>query len=331
MQIKIGKVLSLLLIICLIHSSFAKVINYPWAYDNTDDNLNFKNDYIGELDYDGKYKFIKDDLQNINQMSFVYGKYSTKFLKNEPFLDDAFINQTVVIMKAFCDNMKNRNKEVYFMIAPTKELVYYDYIKAFNVNVSDDNDLNKLLKLANEQNINIIFPLDTLIKARQYVHTYYTKDSHWNKVGAYLATIDLYKEMGMPHKLLSEQNIYELESDLIGRCFYELDYFGDGTLTLIDTHGKEEALAELINTESTSTLDKEITIIGDSYRYFINNVLSKDFKKTNSIILHGVNDPEILKEIIDTDTIIIMATLENMPLIPTIVLTVNNYFNALNE
>ena len=132
--------------------------------------------------------------------------------------------------------------------------------------------------------------------------------------------------MGLDYKPLSDQLIYEINIDShIGNCFYKLYYIGDGILTLKDTHGKDEPLADYINTISTSSREKELSIIGDSFRYYIHNILSKDFKKTNSIILHAVNDNDIIKNVVDSDIVIIETTVDNLALMQAVVTTLNNY------
>ena len=316
----------ILIIISITSFSYANIINYPWDSTKLNNDNAFKDEYIGNLDYTGKYSFLFDDLNNINHMKFTYGVFTKKLFKNETYLDDNFINTSINIMKSFHNNMINANKEIYYFIAPTKELVYYDYIKDFNVNINDNNDLSKFINKANDENLNIVFPIETLIKAKEYVHTFYTDDLHWNEVGGYLATIDLYKKMGLEYKPLSDQLIYEYNIDShIGDCFYKLYYIGDGIITLKDTHGKDEPLAEYINTLSTAKRDKNLSIIGDSFRYYIHNILSKDFKMTNSIILHAVNDNDIIKNIVESDIIIIETTVDNLALMQAIVTTLNNY------
>ena len=338
--------LKLILILCIIIAAYYFMLNFDDifnidqttnttnVYNNTNKPITFKDKYIGNLDYK-KYPFLKEDLKdkgielndddinynarNIDNIVrgkdgwvFYIGANEKKILEGERFISaEWFMNSANMMdeLKKICDE---QGKEVYFLIVPMKELIYSEYLPdGFMEKQNDKDDLALFSQYTNEKRgLNLLYPLDFMKKAKEFVRLYFSKDVHWNQIGGYIATEDLYDKIGKTPKPLSSCDFMKINESPNGDYDYEVTYKGDGEVLTFDTHGKEIAYANLVESTSDAPDDREITVVGDSFRYWIYNVLQHDFKKSNIIhksILKNKEAKDVLKR---SDIIVIQVLSE---------------------
>lgn len=310
--------------------------------------LTFKDKYIGNIDYK-KYPYLKDDLNDkgielsdedieFNEKNtdyvvkgkdewiFYIGENEKKILEGERFISAEWFMTAGNRMDELDKLCKEQNKEVYFLIVPMKELIYPEYLPdGYFEKVNDKDDLELFSQYINEKRgLNLLYPLEFMKKAKEYIRLYFTKDVHWNQIGGYMATENLYEKIGKTPKPISVCDFMKNKESLNGDYDYEVLYKGDGEVLTFDTHGKEIAYANLIESTSDAPDEREITVVGDSFRYWIYNVLQHDFKKSNIIhksIIKNKQAKDVLKR---SDIIVIQVLSEAYGELPYMVADIVN-------
>ena len=308
----------------------------------------FKDKYIGNLDYK-KYPFLKDDLNdkgielteedidfnNKNTDHVVRGKdewvfyisdNEKKVLQGERFITAEWFMTAANRMDELDKLCKEQNKEVYFLIFPMKELIYPEYLpEGYYEKENDKDDLELFSQYINEKRgLKLLYPLEFMKKAKEYVRLYFTKDVHWNQIGGYIAAEELYEKIGKTPKPLSVCDFMKNTKSLNGDYDYEVLYKGDGEVLTFDTHGKEIAYATLIESTSDAPDEREITLIGDSFRYWIYNVLQHDFKKSNIIHKSNIKSKQTKNIIKNSDIVVIQVLSEAYGELPYMVADIVN-------
>ena len=112
-----------------------------------------------------------------------------------------------VVSKYCADN----GAELLIFIPPDKASIYPenvpDYVKVLN---NPKNRAEVFSEYINKNtNVKVIYPKSALLEAKAMLDedVYYTYDSHWNHVGAYIGTKALVKEMGVTLPDLSDVTI----------------------------------------------------------------------------------------------------------------------------
>jgi len=308
----------------------------------------FKDKYIGNLDYK-KYPFLQDDLNDkgieLTEEDIDFNKKNTdhvvrgkdewvfyisdnekKVLQGERFITAEWFMTAANRMDELDKLCKEQNKEVYFLIVPMKELIYPEYLpEGYYEKENDKDDLELFSQYTNEKRgLKLLYPLEFMKKAKEYVRLYFTKDVHWNQIGGYIAAEELYEKIGKTPKPLSVCDFMKNTKSLNGDYDYEVLYKGDGEVLTFDTHGKEIAYANLIESTSDAPDEREITLIGDSFRYWIYNVLQHDFKKSNIIHKSNIKSKQTKNIIKNSDIIVIQVLSEAYGELPYMVADIVN-------
>ena len=261
----------------------------------------FKIRFIGNLDNE-KYKFLKDDLKDyedfeipeVTDENHVLGKYGwlyhiteveKRILMNEDVTNDEWYEIAVSYMNKMEEVAKKYNKEIYYVLVPWKDLVYEEYLPdELTIKYNDTCDMDSYYEyVKNNSSVNFIYPKKELVEAKNYIRSYYTIDSHWNKLGGFLTANLLYDKMGLDVNAIDTLDIKSIKYSSNGKYDYDFDYKGRGDIIKEEVFGGDRAHSHVITSESNSKLDKEITLIGDSYRFWLYDVFKKDFRKASTI------------------------------------------------
>ncbi|MBO6134572.1 MAG: hypothetical protein J6O09_02225 [Lachnospiraceae bacterium] len=301
----------------------------------------FKDKYIGDLDYKN-LRFLSDDLYDMpgiyapsvsnevivgkNDWMYSISQDEKKILSCERFLSDSWIQNTSELMIELDNLCKQYGKKAYYMMCPGKELVYPEYLPDnYYVKASDIDDIEIFSEyLKNTLNINFIYPLNYLKNAKNYVRLYFKNDGHWNQIGGYIATEELYEKMGLTPKPLSFCDIIKNPYGSVNNYDYNLTYKGDGEIIEFNTNGKELAYADLVNAKSTAPDSRTVTLIGNSFRYFIFDVIAKDFKASNLIHKSALNLKVSKRAIKNSDIIIFQFLTSEYKEVPGMIKSVIN-------
>ncbi len=184
--------------------------NLIWIYENKY-HFNVHNDVPkvlfgsdGWLFYKGEEFNSIQSYQNVNLFKEDELKYITKYFSD---------------VDKYC---KKHNKHFYVFITPDKSKVYSEYYPSAirKIKPDDKSRVNQLISYIKENsNVKVVYPIDTLLKNKENGGLlYYKKDTHWNLLGAYWASIVFLDEIKKDFPYL---NVYKTAN------YKEEEYFGD--------------------------------------------------------------------------------------------------------
>lgn len=192
------------------------------------------------------------------------------------------------------DEIEDRGIRYALVVAPNKENVYSEYMPAV-YHHADASATDILIGHMKEDGINVISPKEELLKEHMTDQIYYTYDSHWNQLGAYIAVRDVLSFWGLDMPELSERKISskELRLDyhdsgeddlaLIAgiRPFLtdEMEYEVDGTVPMDWNAFMTEQLSGAVSFfhNDQAVNDASILLVGDSFRHSMVPALREQF------------------------------------------------------
>lgn len=288
------------------------ITNYPKAFDSYyNDYLPFRSKLIkvwASINYDlfgstidsrvviGKdeWLFFRDDIsiQQAQGLSEYTDKEKNEILQNLKF------NQ---------DKLKEKGIEYYSLVIPNKENVYKEYLPD-TIPIKDDiSRTEKLIDYIRENSdINIVYPKEELLAAKEMYQVYKKCDTHWNDIGALVGTIALQKEIESDFSY----DINNIEIQNLGRIGGDLVNFASLSGKLDEENIRvnnfyPEISYERKETErfiSNSENNRKVLFIGDSFREAMKAYFSKLYGEV--IYIHRDNYKEELLDEIEPDIVI---------------------------
>lgn len=217
-------------------------------------------------------------------------------------------------------NMQNRGIEFAILVPPNKENIYSEYMPDTYIH-SEQSRTDYLIDYLSNSGINIVSPKKELLENHDDFQLYYSYDTHWNQLGAYIGVKDTLQTWGFNMPELSQRTIsnselrreyhYCGEDDLakmLGMRFIfsdEIEYTVDGT-ELMDWKNFQ---AEQENSEVSSfhndmaAIEATILIIGDSFR--VSMIPSLREKFSDVYVVHIANFASDMIDEIQPDYMIV--------------------------
>lgn len=237
----------------------------------------------------------------------------TNCLTNDALKDYA---NTVNELKTLCDQ---KGIELEVMIVPNKSQVYSEYMPTYPIEEGPKR-IDRLVDYLNKNTeISVVYPMKELQATKPYWSVYYSLDTHWNRVGSFIGVQALYKQLGIP-----TTNIFSMELTEDQRTSGDLMILAaadTGVNGIVDTEYTFNYKPEIAITEasgdpnsnivyrckSTSTNEKKLVMISDSFRINTIPYLSKDFAEC--CIAHRDDIDEVKDDIRSAD-VLVMACVE---------------------
>ncbi len=156
------------------------------ALNRTVGTLNSEDVLLGE---DG-WLFLKD-VADSSSLSDYQGL--TSYSEQQLADITAQINELQSILSA-------HGTQLVITFAPAKEGVYAQYMPSYIPVVGQTTRVQQLCQsVAANSNVPIIFAQQSLIDAAQQAQVYYKYDTHWNEVGAWVATQEIFAAIGFEY------------------------------------------------------------------------------------------------------------------------------------
>lgn len=226
---------------------------------------------------------------------------------------EAEMQEFLVAALANQNRMGEREIQTAVLVAPNKENVYAEYMPDRYIhNPVSNTDL--LVECLQKQGVCVLSPKEELCKLRSEKQLYYTYDSHWNQLGAYVGAKQLLDFWGIPMDNLLEREItsYALNenyhegawSDLahmagLNYVFEdEIEYEVQGTIQIDWNQYAVEQFSKQVShyTNEKALLAKKIFLIGDSFRTAMIPALSEVFQEVY-VIHRSDYTPEMLETV----------------------------------
>lgn len=188
-------------------------------------------------------------------------------------------------LQALC---REKEIQLQFVILPNKEQVYSEYMPSYVVEDVYRRTDRFVDYVRNNSDVPIIYPLAELREAAAQWQTYHRYDTHWNHAGAYIGTQALYRALGLPTTELRDLEVARCAattSDLLilggldasqypAEEDYAIRYRPEVNLT--EVQGDLQPMS-IYTSRSDCGNDTEFVLIGDSFRCFMIDYLTKDF------------------------------------------------------
>lgn len=212
------------------------------------------------------------------------------------------------------NELEKKGIKTYVFIAPNKENIYREYLPNTIPIKSDISRTEELVKyIKNKSDINIIYPKQELKKAKGKHQVYRKYDTHWNKIGAFIGTVELQKAIDTQFSYDTDNiKIKQLEKnegrDLAN--FASLEKNISETAVMVDDFYPEVKYSINTNKQyeeyiSNSNNNQTVLFVGDSFKDDMKVYFSKLYSKV--IYLHRDNYTKDLIDKIKPDIVVIEA------------------------
>ena len=255
----------------------------------------------------------------------IEGRDGWLFFAQEGALDDYLgtniltneqMNQYVNGMVRLQDICNAQGKQLYFIVAPNKEIVYSEKMPSYTV-VNEYRRGERLIDYIHaNSNIKLIYPIEELKAAKAEWQPYFRTDTHWTELGAFIGVQSLYSVMGMPTTDLHSLSVTKQEhlgGDLIGMGnLNQEDYRGDIGYKInykpeITVGSVDGSLGNdwIYRANSTSPNQCNMVVIGDSFRLFMTSYMAKDFSNYTHVHWKYLEEPTAKEAFKNADIIVI--------------------------
>lgn len=184
------------------------------------------------------------------------------------------------ILQAVCDA---RGIKLVVMVLPNKESVYSEYMPTFQIASQKSSAQLFAEHMQANSDVAYVYPLKELLDAKIYYDVYYKQDTHWNDVGGFIGTMALYRTLGMPEEDILDLNVTAKDhqgGDISNMCGFSSAYQTYTVEYKPEIEFAKDTIlhkGEVICGHSNAQTDKDIVIIGDSFRIAIYDYVCRDF------------------------------------------------------
>ena len=216
--------------------------------------------------------------------------------------------------------LEERGIELAVLVAPNKENVYAQYMPDRYIhNPVSNTDL--LVEYLQNQGVRILSPKEELLAVSGEQQLYYTYDSHWNQLGAYVGVKKLLDFWKIPTEELGEREIisYELKENYHEGAWSDLAHMAGLNYVLEDEIEYEvkdtiqidwnQYAAEQFNkqvshyTNENAGVAKNLFLIGDSFRTAMIPALSEVFQEV--YVIHREDYTPEMMEAVSPDYVVV--------------------------
>ena len=224
------------------------------------------------------------------------------------------------LMQQIQDLCDAKGIRLVFLFYPNKSQIYAENMPTFDI-VDPYRRMDRFVDYVREHSeMEVVYPREELYLAKSAYQTYLKLDTHCTSVGGYIATLELYKQLGKDivgnQIALEDLTITPYEKnagDLMIMAGYVAGEKGLDTDYAITYKTDVEILSSFGETEgevlyrSTSSANSpyKLTFIGDSYRLAMREFLEKDFGSVALDCYVNLPGSDITADVKDTDILVI--------------------------
>ena len=153
-------------------------------------------------------------LKGANNWLFYKRNNSLDNFQNKTLLTDEELKIIAEYLSNIDEWCRKHNKSFYYFIAPDKNKVYGEHITILKkLRPDSESRANQLINyLRKNTKVNVIYPIDTLLKNKKKGLLYYKHDTHWNLFGAYFGYLELIKQIQKKYKQVQPIKYSKLET-----------------------------------------------------------------------------------------------------------------------
>lgn len=232
-------------------------------------------------------------------------------------------------LKKECDKV---GKNLVIMICPEKEEIYPEYMPTLEIKDEVERPIKIRDYIASNSDVKYLYPKEELLKYKKNYMLYKKYDTHWNPVGAYIASNEIKKALNIdtiPLRKMKLEKVAVLDADLV---FYAntsinnlpqtftykfLNYKKDSEVETL--YVKDPLIHDSYKVHSTGGIDRKVFLIGDSFREATEEFLNRDFNTFSCNVYLNMKDDAVKEDIKEASDIVILLVERNEEvLLPTI-------------
>lgn len=198
------------------------------------------------------------------------------------------ITQNVKAAKEHYDSL---GIDFKLMLCPNKEQIYSEYMPADIKVENTEKRCDTLIKYLESNNIDVIDPKSELLEYKDSAQVYYKNDTHWNNLGAFIGTQHINQAILGTRDNFDPNNVFDegtaKKCDLLNilglsQFNYDKEYNYNNSFNNINV--EYTAVNEnLDHFSSNAQSDKKVLLIGDSFRWALENWLPYYYSNTDFI------------------------------------------------
>lgn len=268
---------------------------------------------------------------------FYNAEDNLEYYKGTNILDEATMAEWLDKMEelqAICDE---KDIQLLYMIMPSKEQVYSEYMPTYVVADSYKRVPRFVDYVKDNSDVNFIYPIEELLVAKKYWQVYYKYDTHWNNVGGFIGTQSVLSALGKNTTNLANLSVTEYQpaaGDLVNLGNLEASLYGDDREYQIEykseisnllAEGKED---EIYHVKTNSQNTEKLVVVGDSFRIHLSKFLCKEFEES-TITHRNFLDNELVQESIRNADVLVVSANERYDL--NMIESIDTIINILEE
>lgn len=189
--------------------------NYPIEFANYfNDNFGLRTSLV-RLNNSLKLKYLKTSTHPqvaIGKEDWLYytPEDNYKDILNIQPLNQTDLEEIKTNLEKIDSYFNSKGAKFYFLVAPTSQTIYPEYLPDYLKKVNDKSKLDQLREyLANNSSIQFIDPSEDLKNSKDLGRLYYKHDLHWNLLGSYIASNKLIFEISKDFPLIKPKKLTE--------------------------------------------------------------------------------------------------------------------------
>lgn len=224
-------------------------------------------------------------------------------------------------LKKRCDKV---NKNLVIMVCPEKEEIYPEYMPTLEIKDEIERPIKIRDYIKENTDLKYIYPKEELLKYKNKYMLYRKYDTHWNPVGAYIASNLVKEALGVetiPLRKLKLEKVDVLDADLVYYANTNIANLPNTfTYKFLDYKLNNHPDKIFVNdpvTQDSYTIhceegaDHKVFLIGDSFREATEEFLDKDFKEFYCNVYLNMGKNYVAEEIKRADDIVILVVERN--------------------
>lgn len=286
--------------------------------DPYDDTLEFPLKYLN----DSKVIQGQSDWLYLGELNIPYYT-GEKTFKSEKEIKEYI--KPYIKLKNICDKV---NKNLVIMICPEKEEIYPEYMPTLEIKDEVERPIKLRDYIAKNTNIKYIYPKEELLKYKKNYLLYRKYDTHWNSVGAYIASNLVKEALGIgtiPLRKMKLEKIDVVDADLIYYANANIENLPH-TFTYkflnykTNNHPDKIFVNDPVTQDSYTVhckegVDRKVFLIGDSFREATEEFFNKDFQEFFCNVYLNMGKDYMAEEIKRADDIVILIVERNEELL----------------
>lgn len=250
---------------------------------------------------------------------FYRGNATLSYYRGVNILTEQEMAEYLAVLQQLQDVCDKRGIRLCFMVIPNKEQVYDEYMPTYQIADTFKRDDRLAAYIAENSDIDFLYPLEELKAGKVCYDTYYQYDSHWNNAGGFVGAQALYKALGMPVTDFLDWSITETSGAPTGLIAtggldpanypadhdYEIDYRPE--VQLINVEGEKNILCStgIYRAWSDCGNDQKLVLLGDSFRVAMLPYLERDFAEI--CVAHRDEKQKIKQDVKEADVLVVSA------------------------